>query len=75
MNEDIKELDIIATGINIKDLMDDKNISIRELSNRLNVSFQAVYRWQHGETLPTITNLFLLAQILQIGVDDILVPK
>ncbi len=75
MNEVIKELDIIATGINIKDLMDDKNISIRELSNRLNVSFQAVYRWQHGETLPTITNLFLLAQILQIGVDDILVPK
>ena len=79
MNTDKKwkivELDKVATGVRIKTLMEERHISIRDVSNTLNVSFQAVYRWQKGETLPTISNMYILEQLLCTDVDDMLVAK
>ena len=54
------ELDIVATGHKIKLLMEEREIAIKDLSKVMNVSFQAVYRWQKGEALPTISNMFIL---------------
>ena len=69
------ELDIVATGHIIKLLMEEREIAIKDLSKVMNVSFQAVYRWQKGETLPTISNMFILGQLLQVDVDEMLVAK
>jgi len=69
------ELDNIGTGLRIKQIMKEKNVGIRDVSRVLNISFQAVYRWQKGEVLPTLNNLFMLAQILGTDVDDLLVEK
>ena len=69
------ELDIVATGHKIKLLMEEREIAIKDLSKVMNVSFQAVYRWQKGETLPTISNMFILGQLLQVDVDEMLVAK
>ena len=79
MNTDKKsavlELDTVATGIRIKTLMEERGISIRDVSDYMNVSFQAVYRWQKGETLPTISNMYVLGQLLKTDVNDMLVAK
>ena len=72
---EIVELDTVATGYRIKSLMDERNVSIRDVSNFMKVSFQAVYRWQKGETLPTISNMFILGQLLGTYVADMLVAK
>lgn len=69
------ELDIVATGYKIKLLMEEREIAIKDLSKVMNVSFQAVYRWQKGEALPTISNMFILGQLLQVDVDEMLVAK
>lgn len=69
------ELDIVATGRKIKLLMEEREIAIKDLSKVMNVSFQAVYRWQKGEALPTISNMFILGQLLQVDVDEMLVAK
>ena len=72
---EIVELDTVATGFRIKSLMDERNVSIRDVSDFMKVSFQAVYRWQKGETLPTISNMYVLGQLLDTDIDDILVAK
>ncbi len=72
---EIVELDTVATGYKIKSLMDERNVSIRDVSDFMKVSFQAVYRWQKGETLPTISNMYILGQLLGTDVDDMLVAK
>ena len=69
------ELDTVATGHMIKTLMAKKKVAIKDVSKAMNVSFQAVYRWQKGETLPTISNLYILGQLLETDVDDMLVAK
>ncbi len=71
----IVELDSIGTGLRIKQLMKEKNVKTMDVSKKLNISFQAVYRWQKGEVLPSLNNLFILAQILETDVDDLLVEK
>ena len=71
----VTELDTVATGYRIKELMDAKHVSTKHISEQLCVSFQAVYRWQKGETLPTINNMFVLAQLLNTSIDNMLVGK
>lgn len=75
MEQKSVELDIAATGNKIKMFMDKREISAKDLSKVMNVSIQAVYRWQKGETLPTISNMFILGQLFDVDVDDILVAR
>ncbi len=34
-----------------------------------------VYKWQNGECLPTIDNLVILAEILDVSMDEIIVTR
>ncbi len=59
-------------GENIAALRKSKGITQNELGERIGVSFQAVSKWERGETLPDITLLPDLAVILETTVDFIL---
>ena len=49
-------------------------ISVRDLQNVLGFTNpQAIYKWQNGDSLPTIDNLVILAAVLGVTVDEILV--
>lgn len=49
-----------------------KGITQNELGERVGVSFQAVSKWERGETLPDISTLPDLADVLETTVDNIL---
>lgn len=67
-------IDVKATGQNIRRLREEKGISVRELSQFLGLSdVQAVYKWQRGETLPSIDNLLALSRYLDTPIQEILV--
>lgn len=69
-------VDLKLTGQNIAVLRKRSGISVRELQNMLGFATpQAIYKWQRGETLPTVENLAALAFILGVDVEDILVVK
>ena len=34
---------------------------------------QAIYKWQHGESLPTVDNLVALSAIFSVPIDAILI--
>ena len=57
-----------ATGQNIKRLVQNSGISVQMLSERMGgVSVQAVYKWYRGECLPSLENLFVLKDILELN--------
>ena len=61
------------TGQNIRILRTERGISVRELSRMMGFSTpQAVYKWQHGRSLPTVDNLVALAAIFAVPIDAIL---
>lgn len=73
--ECLQKLDVEATGQRIQELMRIRNVTIRDICGSMDVSFQAVYKWQKGEALPTISNFYILGQLLEVDVDDVLVAK
>ena len=69
----IPVVDMKLTGRNISFLRAQRGISVRDLQRMLGFTTpQSIYKWQRGETLPTIENLAALACILEVAMDDIL---
>lgn len=67
-------INVKATGERIRTLRKEKGIKVTELSEFMGFSEpQAVYKWQRGETLPSVDNLFALSRILETSIEDILV--
>jgi transcriptional regulator with XRE-family HTH domain len=67
-------IDLRATGRNIKSLRVAAGISVRDLQSILGFTNpQAIYKWQNGDSMPTIDNLVILAAVLGVTIDEILV--
>ena len=69
----IPVVDLNKTGQNICMLRKRSGVSVRELQELLGFATpQAIYKWQHGISLPTVDNLVALASILDVSVEEIL---
>ena len=67
-------LDLKKTGKRIKDLREEKDLSVEEVTEFLgHISAQSVYKWQRGECLPTIDNFYALSMLFKTPIDDILI--
>lgn len=67
-------INLKATGQNIATLRKQKGITVKQLQKALGFKNNtAIYKWQRGECLPTLDNLVILADVLQVKIDDILV--
>ena len=65
-------MNIQKVGEQISALRKAKGITQSDLGERLGVSFQAVSKWERGETLPDVTILPDLAKVLETTIDNIL---
>ena len=69
-------VDMKLTGKNIAALRKQRGISVRELQEMLGFATpQSIYKWQRGETLPTIANLIALSCIFSVPVDEIVASE
>lgn len=67
-------IDMVRTGQNITSLRKQKGFSVKDIQDIFGFATpQAIYKWQHGTSLPTIDNLIVLAAIFQVHIDDILI--
>ena len=57
---------------NIKRLRREKNITQEKLAEHLNISYQAVSKWERGETYPDITLVIPLATYFGVTTDELL---
>jgi len=61
------------TGERIKELRKENHLTVEEVSSYMGFeSVQAVYKWQRGDSLPTVDNLYALSQLFRTPVDEIL---
>lgn len=65
-------MDMKMVGAQIARLRKEKGLTQNDLGDRLGVSFQAVSKWERGETLPDTAILLDLANALETSVDCIL---
>jgi len=65
-------MDQIKIGKYIQKLRKEKGLTQKELADHFNISFQAVSKWENGETLPDSSLLLELSSILGTSVDSLL---
>ena len=67
-------IDLPGTGRNIQRLRRNAGVTVRELQAYFGFEYpQAIYKWQHGECLPSVDNLLALARVLRVKMEDLLV--
>ena len=68
-------IDLVATGENIVRLRKDRGLTVRDLQDWFGFEEpQAIYKWQKGKSLPTVDNLYALGALLDVPLEEILVP-
>lgn len=76
MNTTYPVIDMEKTGSNIRKLRQRSGFKIKEMYEFFGFSGpQAIYKWQRGETLPSVDNLLALSMLFHVTIDDILVSE
>lgn len=67
-------INLKETGKRIQLLRQQRGLSVRDMQQYFGFEYpQAIYKWQHGECLPTVDNLLALSRLLQVNMEDLLV--
>ena len=61
-----------AIGKNIHAFRKQQGLTQEELANLVNVSFQAISKWENGNSTPDISTLPLLANVFHCDIDALL---
>ena len=70
----VPTIDMTGTGRNIVKLRQNAGLSVKDLQDIFGFAPpNAIYKWQKGNSLPTVDNLVVLAKIFKCSIDDILV--
>ena len=73
---DIPFVDTVATGQNIDRLRNAAGLSVKDMQRIFGFATpQAIYKWIHGTSMPTIDNLVILAAVLGVTLDEIVVVE
>lgn len=67
-------IDVKETENRIGQMIKDSGLSDKDLGEKLGLSVQSVNKWRHGRGIPDIENLYLLSKILEVRIDDFIVP-
>lgn len=72
----IPVIDVTKTGKNIKKLMENEGLSVKDVQEKLDMEYPlSVYNWIWGKNLPSVDNLVALSAILGVKIEKILVFK
>ena len=74
MTKSFPVIDPVATGENIVRLRKARGLTVRDLQRWFGFEEpQAICKWQKGQSLPSVDNLYALGVLLEVPMDQILV--
>ena len=69
-------IDAKKTGKRMKEICRRRNVSVKDIQEELFIgSFQAVYAWFSGKSLPSLDNLYRLSRLLNVPMDWLIVGQ
>lgn len=69
-------LDMQMTGELLNYMIRKQGYTVGEIQKELMLSCpQPIYRWLRGQTMPSIDNLYRLSRILNVHMDELVIPS
>ena len=67
-------IDPVKTGKNILRLRKERGLTVRDIQIWFNFEEpRAIYKWQTGQTLPSVDNLYALSILLEVPMDSLII--
>ncbi len=67
-------ISLVETGKNIRSLRIRNGLSVMDVSDFFGgIARNSIYKWERGETLPCIDNLYALAGLFRVSLDGLIV--
>ena len=67
-------IDLVETGKNIRKIRQGLGLSVMDVSDFFyGMSRNSIYKWERGETLPSLENLYALAWFFRVSLDELIV--
>lgn len=64
-------IELSKTGLKLKKLREDNNLTRKELASMLNTSYPTISNWENSKKLPNIDTLLKISQLFNIHVEDL----
>lgn len=72
----IWRINMEQTGARIEELRRQSGYTVKDLQEAMDpISCQAIYKWQHGLSLPSVDNLVILSELFHVPMDQIIVRE
>lgn len=69
-------IDMQQTGRKLKHMIESAGYTPRIIQDYLHLScVQPIYRWYKGKILPSVDHLFMLSELLNVHIEELLVKK
>lgn len=69
-------IDMKLTGCRIRQECRKQGITVKQIQEKLHIgSFQSVYNWFCGKTLPSVDNLLELSKLLHVPMESLLIEE
>ena len=73
MGEANPKIDIQGTGLRIKQIMQEKNFTVKDIQDYLGFgTAQSIYHWFKGRNMPTVDNLYALSELFGVPIDEMI---
>ena len=70
MQKNLHKIDMYKTGQNIKRIMLEQGMTVRDIQEYLGLAApQSIYHWFDGRSLPTVDNLYVLSELFGMPID------
>ena len=70
----LPKIDMKTTGANLERLRRSRGLSVRDVQQYFGFEQpQAIYKWQYGQSLPSVEHLYALSRLLDTPMESILV--
>lgn len=67
-------IDLKMTGENIRRIRIEKQLTIRQIRDFMGFEYDtAIYKWQRGDSLPSLDNMLALGRLFETPVEQIIV--
>lgn len=62
-------------GVHLKRIRKEKHLTQEQVAQRLNISRQAISRWENDLAMPDIDNLVVLSKLYEVSIEELLGEK
>ena len=69
-------IDMKATGMNIRSMIKSKGFKISDIQTKCGFNTpQAIFKWMRGDSVPSIDNMIIMADMFGVTIDQIIIVK